>query len=193
MEKTVGFEALSPATFLDRSASVYPDKPAIIYGNTSYTYAEFAERVRRLSSALAQVGVGYGDKVGFLVPNVPAMLEGHYGPMRLGAVLVAINIRLSAREIAYILNHSGAKVLVFDSEYAPVIKDLRDEVPGISRMFGDRCSSQASAVCIGVAPSRAATSLSVDDCSGLKPPSGKYGTYAMPSRASASIRPSSFR
>ncbi|MCH7593739.1 MAG: long-chain-fatty-acid--CoA ligase [Chloroflexi bacterium] len=131
MESTVGFEALSPATFLDRSAAVYPNKPAVIYGDTSYTYAEFAERVRRLSSALAHVGVGYGDKVAFLVPNVPAMLEGHYGPMRLGAVLVAINIRLSAREIAYILNHSGAKVLVFDSEYAPVIREFKDEVPGI--------------------------------------------------------------
>ena len=131
MENTVGFQPLNPTAFLDRSASVYRNKPAVIYGDTSYTYAEFGERVRRLASALAQVGVGYGDKVAFLVPNIPAMLEGHYGPMRLGAVLVAINIRLSAREITYIVNHSGAKVLVFDSEYAPVIKDIKNDVPGV--------------------------------------------------------------
>jgi len=132
MDKPVGFEALCPISFLDRSASVYPDKAAVIYGDTTYSYAEFADRVRRLASALKQVGVEYGDKVAFLVPNIPAMLEGHYGPMRLGAVLVAINIRLSAREISYILNHSGSKVLVFDSEYASVIASIKDEVPGVT-------------------------------------------------------------
>ena len=68
----------------------------------------------------------------FLVPNLPAMLEGHYGPLRLGAILVAINTRLSAREVAYILNHSGAKVLVFDAEFAPTVRAIRDEIPGVS-------------------------------------------------------------
>jgi len=131
MENVVGFEGLSPTSFLDRSASVYANKTAVVYGNTSYTYAEFSERVRRLASALSKEGVKYGDKVAFLVPNVPAMLEGHYGPMRLGAVLVAINTRLSAREISYILQHSGAKVLVFDSEYADTIRLVKKEVPGV--------------------------------------------------------------
>ena len=69
-----------------------------------------------------------GDRVAFLVPNLPAMLEGHYGPLHLGAVLVAINIRLSLREIAYILNHSGAKVLIFDSELAPTISAIREQI-----------------------------------------------------------------
>ncbi|HCV27203.1 MAG TPA: acyl-CoA synthetase, partial [Dehalococcoidia bacterium] len=132
MNNPVGFESLCPTSFLDRSASVYPDKAAVLYGDTTYTYAELADRVRRLASALANVGVEYGDKVAFLVPNVPAMLEGHYGPMRLGAILVAINIRLSAREISYILNHSGAKVLVFDSEYAPIVRSLKGDVPGVT-------------------------------------------------------------
>ena len=131
MQRPVSFEELSPVAFLDRSASVYPNKAAVVYGTRTYTYAEFNDRVRRLASALKAAGVGYGDRVAFLVPNIPAMLEGHYGPMRLGAVLVAINIRLSAREIAYILNHSGARVLVFDSEYAGTVRAIKDQVPTV--------------------------------------------------------------
>ena len=73
-----------------------------------------------------------GDRVAFLVPNVPPMLEGHYGPMRLGAVLVAINIRLSPREVRHILNHSGAKALVFDSEFAPTVREALEGVEGVS-------------------------------------------------------------
>ena len=130
--QSVWFENLNPITLLERSAAVYPGKTAVVHNETRYTYAQFHERVCRLSSALRQVGVGRGDRVAFLVPNIPAMLEGHYGPLRLGAILVAINIRLSAREIAYILNHSGAKVLVFDSEFAQAIRDLREDVPAIS-------------------------------------------------------------
>ncbi len=133
MSRSPSFETLSPTHFLDRSASVFPTKTAVVYGDTSYTYAEFNERVRRLASALSREGVGSGDRVAFLVPNVPAMLEGHFGPMRLGAVLVAINIRLSAREIAYIVNHSGSKVLVFDSEYAQPVRELMNDVPGVTR------------------------------------------------------------
>ena len=128
----VSYQSLNPLSFLDRSAFVYPDKPAVVYKDRSYTYSEFSHRVDQLASALKQAGVGKGDRVAFLVPNVPAMLEGHYGPMRLGAVIVAINIRLSSREIAYILNHSGAKVFVFDSEFAPTVRDMKDEVPGIT-------------------------------------------------------------
>ena len=115
MPNSVSFHDLNPLSFLDRSAKVYPNKPAIVYNDTTYTYSEMDDRVNRLAGALRQAGVQKGDRVAFMVPNIPAMLEGHYGPMRLGAILVAINIRLSAREIGYILNHSGAKVLVFDT------------------------------------------------------------------------------
>ena len=128
---SVSYHNLRPATFLDRTAFVYPDKPAVVYGDRSYTYSELSERVDRLASALSQVGIGRGDRVAFMVPNLPEMLEGHYGPMRLGAVLVAINIRLSAGEIAYILNHSGARVLVFDSEFAPVVRGMMGDIPGV--------------------------------------------------------------
>ena len=131
MPNSVSFQDLTPLSFLDRSAAVYPDKPAVVYNDTTYTYAEFDERVNRLAGALRQAGVSKGDRVAFMLPNIPQMLEGHFGPMRLGAVLVAINIRLSAREITYILNHSGSKVLVFDSEFADTVRAMEGDIPGV--------------------------------------------------------------
>ena len=131
MPNSVSFQDLNPLAFLDRSASVYPNKPAVVYNDTTYTYADFNDRVNRLAGALREAGVSKGDRVAFMLPNIPQMLEGHYGPMRLGAVLVAINIRLSAREIAYILNHSGAKVLVFDSEFADTVRAMDGQIPGV--------------------------------------------------------------
>ncbi|MFQ6029586.1 MAG: long-chain-fatty-acid--CoA ligase [Dehalococcoidia bacterium] len=132
MAEQVSSLNLNPLAFLERSASVYPHKHAVVYGDNSYTYAEFYERIRRLGAALRQAGVEKGDRVAFLVPNVPAMLEADFGPLSIGAVLVALNIRLSPREIAYILNHSGCKVLVFDSELAPTVRELWAEVPGLT-------------------------------------------------------------
>ena len=122
---------LNPLLFLERSAAVYPQRAACIYNGAVTTYARFEERVRRQAAALRRAGVGPGDRVAFLLPNLPAMLEANYGPMGIGAVLVALNIRLSAREIAYILNHSGAKVLVFDSELADTARRLRADCPGV--------------------------------------------------------------
>ncbi|HAL47011.1 MAG TPA: acyl-CoA synthetase, partial [Dehalococcoidia bacterium] len=132
MDDHVSLHHLNPISFLDRSAAVYPDKPAVVYGDRTYSYSEFADRVNRLAGALKQAGVGKGDRVAFLLPNIPQMLEGHYGPLSLGAMLVAINMRLSGREITYILQHSGAKVLVFDSEYADTVLGFLDEVPEVS-------------------------------------------------------------
>ena len=125
-------DQLTPLLFLERSAAVYPQRAACIYNGAVTTYAEFDARVRRHAAALHQVGVGAGDRVAYLLPNLPAMLEANYAPMGIGAVLVALNIRLSAREIAYILNHAGAKVLVFDSELADTVRQLRAECPGVA-------------------------------------------------------------
>ena len=124
MATKVSFHNLNPVSFLDRSAFVYPNKTAVVYNDLRYTYSELDERVNRLAGALKVAGVAKGDRVAFLCPNTPPMLEGHYGPMRIGAVLVAINFRLSPREIAYILNHSGAKLLVFDTEFAPKVREM---------------------------------------------------------------------
>ena len=124
-------QILSPLLFLERSAAVYPHRAACIYNGAVTTYSQLYERVRRQAAALRGAGVAAGDRVAFLLPNLPSMLEANYGPMGIGAVLVALNIRLSPREIAYILNHSGSKVLVFDSELADTVRQLRDECPGV--------------------------------------------------------------
>ncbi len=124
-------QILSPLLFLERSASVYPHRAACIYNGAVTTYAQLYDRVRRQAAALRGAGVEAGDRVAFLLPNLPSMLEANYGPMGIGAVLVALNIRLSPREIAYILNHSGSKILVFDSELGDTVRQLRDECPGV--------------------------------------------------------------
>src|SRR5262249_52751353 len=122
---------LTPLRFLQRSASVFRQKPAVVYGDRSWTYPELAERVNRLASALRAAGVERGDRVAFLVPNIPPMLEGHFGVPLAGASLVAINTRLAAPEVEYILCHSGAKVLVVDTELAHLVAPSLEELPDL--------------------------------------------------------------
>ncbi len=119
---TVNKSILTPVEFLTRSAFVYPDKTAVVYKDNRFTYKIFAERVYRLANALKEKGVGKGDKVAFICPNIPPMLEAHYGVPIIGAALVSVNIRLSSAEISYIIDHSDAKVVVVDSEFAPLLK-----------------------------------------------------------------------
>ena len=93
---------LTPLRFLQRSASVFREKVAIRYGDRSWTYPEMAERANRLASALKGIGVEKGDRVAALLPNIPPMLEAHFGVPLSGGILVAINTRLNCEEIAYI-------------------------------------------------------------------------------------------
>jgi fatty-acyl-CoA synthase len=113
--------ALTPLSFLRRTAAVYPDKAAVIH-DRSYSYRELAERVRRLAAALAGRGIGEGDSVAVLAANTPALLEAHYAVPLLGAVLNALNIRLDGANIAFILEHCEAKVLITDREFADTVK-----------------------------------------------------------------------
>src|SRR5438132_6774427 len=126
------YAPLTPVSFLRRSADVYPDKVAVIHGDRAFTYREFAERCRRFASVLAARGVGRGDTVAVMAPNVPALLEAHYAVPGIGAVLNALNYRLDAATIAFCLEHGQAKVLVTDREFAPVVgealKKLRGEI-----------------------------------------------------------------
>jgi fatty-acyl-CoA synthase len=115
------YAPLTPVAFLRRSAEVYPNKPAVIHGDSAYTYREFEERCRRLASVLAARGIGPGDTVAIMAPNVPALLECHYAVPGLGAVLNALNYRLDANTIAFCLEHGAAKVLITDREFAPVV------------------------------------------------------------------------
>ena len=112
---------LTPLSLLERSVRVFPDKTAVVYGTQRWSYHAFATRVRRLANALRDAGVELGDRVAFLCPNTPPLLEAHFAVPLAGAILVAINTRLSADEITYILDHSGAKLLVVDSELAPLV------------------------------------------------------------------------
>ncbi len=117
------YAPLTPLSFLERAADVYPSRTAVIHGAWRADYAEFRGRCRRLASALAGRGVRPGDTVAVMLPNVPPMLEAHYGIPMAGAVINALNVRLEAETIAYILDHGEAKVLLTDPEYAGVIKE----------------------------------------------------------------------
>ena len=116
------FTALSPLTFIERAAYVYPDRPAVIYGDIRRSWSQTYKRCRQFASALEKIGVGVGDTVAVMLPNIPAMVEAHFAVPMLGAVLNALNIRLDANAIAYMLKHGEASVLLTDREFSPVIK-----------------------------------------------------------------------
>ena len=112
---------LSPLTFLTRAAGVYPRRTSVIHGSERYTWTESEARCRQLASALARRGVGLGDTVAVMAANIPALFEAHFGVPMTGAVLNALNVRLDAETIAFILQHGEAKVLLTDTEFTPVI------------------------------------------------------------------------
>jgi fatty-acyl-CoA synthase len=120
------FVPLSPLGFLRRSATVYPDKVAIIHSDGRTTYAQMHERCLRLASALKRRGIGRGDTVSVMAPNVPAMLEAHFGVPLAGAVLNALNFRLDPATVRFILGHAGSKVLITDREYSDVVAEALD-------------------------------------------------------------------
>ncbi len=120
------YQPLTPLTFLERAAAVFPEHTAIIHGARTYSYAMFYSRARRLASALANCGLGRGDTVSAMLPNTPAMLEAHYGVPMCGAVLHSINTRLDPATIAYQLDHAQAKVLIVDREFLAVIRATLD-------------------------------------------------------------------
>ena len=117
------FQPLTPLSFLERAAAVFPDRTAIIHGAGRRSYAEFYARARRLASALARRGIARGDTVSALLANTPAMLECHYGVPMSAAVLNTINTRLDAPVIAFQLDHAEAKVLIVDREFAKLAQD----------------------------------------------------------------------
>jgi fatty-acyl-CoA synthase len=112
---------LSPLSLIRRTAKVYPDRIAVIHGDIRRSWGETYARARRLASALASRGIGLGDTVAVMAPNVPEFVEAHFGVPMTGAVLNAINIRLDAEAIAFILRHGEAKVLLTDREFSPMI------------------------------------------------------------------------
>ena len=128
------FVALSPLSFIQRSASVYPGRTALIYGSRRQTWRETYARCRRLAAGLSARGIGPGDTVAVMLPNVPAMFEAHFGVPMTGAVLNTLNTRLDAEAIAFMLQHGEAKVLLTDREFAGVAEKALAMVGG----YGDK-------------------------------------------------------
>ncbi len=122
------FAALTPLSFLERTAQVYPAYSSVVYGVRRYTWADTYARCRRLASALRARGIGQGDTVSIIAANIPEMYEAHFGVPMSGAVLNAINTRLDARIVAFILNHAEAKVLIVDPEFSGVVADALKEL-----------------------------------------------------------------
>lgn len=116
------FAALTPLSFLERAASVYPDKLSLIHGEVQYTWKETYKRCCLLASALLKIGIGEGDTVSFMGANTPETFEAHFGVPMTGAVLNALNVRLDAKAIAFILEHAETKILFTDREYSDTIK-----------------------------------------------------------------------
>jgi fatty-acyl-CoA synthase len=122
-KNAANYVPLTPIGFLVRSASVYPNRLAVMHGERRYSWREALERCRSLASALAARGVGRGDTVALMAPNIPEAFEAHFGVPMAAAVLNALNIRLDAGSIAFILRHAEAKVLITDTEFSPVIEE----------------------------------------------------------------------
>jgi fatty-acyl-CoA synthase len=116
-KNAANYAPLTPLQFLERSASVYPERLALVHGPRRQTWAATYERCRRLASALDRIGIGVGDTVAIMAPNIPEMYEAHFGVPMTGAVLNCLNTRLDAAMIAFILDHSEVKVLIVDREF----------------------------------------------------------------------------
>ncbi len=116
------YSPLSPLTFIERAASVYPNRCAVIYGDTRRNWAQTYSRCRQLASALQKSGIHQDDTVATMLPNIPAMYEAHFAIPMAGAVINALNIRLDTDTIAFMLKHSGAKILLTDSEFSQTVK-----------------------------------------------------------------------
>ena len=122
------FTPLSPLSFLQRSAEVYPNRLSIVHGSKKYTWSDTFKRSKQLASALTKKGVGKGDTVAVLCFNTPEIYEAHYGIPMIGAIINTINIRLDVDTISYILEHGEAKVVITDNELSPTIKEVLNKI-----------------------------------------------------------------
>src|SRR3954467_2940181 len=129
-KNAANFVALSPLSFLRRSAAVYPNLTGTVYEGRRFTWAQTYERCRRFASFLTGRGIGRGDTVAAMLPNLPAMNEAHFAVPMAGAVLNALNIRLDAASIAFQLDHGGARLLLVDPEFSSVIAEALELMSG---------------------------------------------------------------
>ena len=127
-KNAANFQSLSPLSFIERSARTYPDKESVVHGNRRYTWKETFARAKKLASALTKRGIQKGDTVAVMLSNTPEMYECHFGVPATGAILNALNYRLDADNIAFILNHGEAKMLITDTEFSDMVKEALTKI-----------------------------------------------------------------
>ena len=126
------FLPLTPVEFARRARRLYADREAVVDGELRYTYGEFFDRCDRWSSALQKMGVRQGDRVACIAPNTHAQLESFYAVPQIGAVLVPINYRLKADDFAYVISHSGARVVCAHGDYLEAVDTVRSQLPDVT-------------------------------------------------------------
>src|SRR5581483_998050 len=124
---------LTPIRCLYRGVDLYGKKVGIVSGQSRYTYSQFGERCERLAAGLLKHGIQAGDRVAYLSFNNNQLLEGYYGVPLIRAIVMPLNVRLTAPELIHILNHSGARMLIFENDFAPLVDAFRKACPGIER------------------------------------------------------------
>ena len=127
-KNSANYVPLSPLSFIGRCAKTFPNRPSLIYGDQVFTWQQTHQRCLSLASALKKRGVGKGDTVSIMAPNVPPSFEATFGIPMSGAVINALNTRLDASTIAFILEHAETKVLIFDTEYSGVMSEVLKKI-----------------------------------------------------------------
>ena len=122
------FVPLTPLTFLERAKDIYPNYEALVYENRSYTWSDVYRRCTKFASALEKIGIGLGDTVSVMAMNTPEIFEAHYSVPMTGAILNTINVRLDAKTVQYILEHSEAKVFIVDRQFHSVISKVMEQL-----------------------------------------------------------------
>src|SRR6478672_9054551 len=127
------FVPLTPLRCLHRAMDLFGKKTGVVSGDRQFTYTQFGERAERLATGLIGAGVQAGDRVAYLSFNNNALMEGYYGVVQAGAIVMPLNVRLAPQELTAILNHAGASMLIFENDFAPLIERLRPLCPSIRR------------------------------------------------------------
>ena len=127
------FVPLTPIRCLHRALDLFPQKLGVLCGGKQFTYHEFGQRCQKLANALKAEGIGPGDRVAYLSFNNHALLEGYYGVVQAKAIVMPLNVRLSVVELVNILNHSGARMVIFENDFAETIEQLTRQCPEVQR------------------------------------------------------------
>ena len=135
---------LTPLEFARRARKLYPERVAVIDGDSRWTYAQFLDRCDRWSAALQKLGIGPGDRVAYLSPNTHAQLESFYAVPQIGAVLVPLNYRLTADDFVYLINHSGSRMVCADRDYLGTIDSIREQLPKVEHFVALSCNVGSS-------------------------------------------------